>query len=130
MNDPRGGVEPTLQGFDHRLREKPSGTQERSECGPEGVRRVSAEYSPGETRSSVVSATSASKLRGRYFLSKKAGIAQSVERKLAKLEVASSNLVSRSIFFLASLSSFFCVKDQDIRRLPWLESILRRDWLA
>jgi len=28
------------------------------------------------------------------------------------------------------LSSFFCVKDQDIRRLPWLESILRRDWLA
>ena len=30
----------------------------------------------------------------------KAGIAQLVERNLAKVEVASSNLVSRSIFFL------------------------------
>ena len=39
--------------------------------------------------------------RGRSrVLIKQAGIAQLVERNLAKVEVASSNLVSRSMFFL------------------------------
>ena len=37
-----------------------------------------------------------------------AGIAQLVERNLAKVEVASSNLVSRSIFCIISLDIIAC----------------------
>ena len=45
-----------------------------------------------------------------------AGIAQLVERNLAKVEVASSNLVSRSIFF-SSLSSLAQVKASSVEYL-------------
>ena len=39
-----------------------------------------------------------------------AGIAQLVERNLAKVEVASSNLVSRSIIKTSALPGFFIVE--------------------
>ena len=44
------------------------------------------------------------------FCDDQAGVAQLVERNLAKVEVASSRLVSRSKFGKKSLTQFICVR--------------------
>ena len=48
--------------------------------------------------------------RNNVFCEDQAGVAQLVERNLAKVEVASSSLVSRSKFGKKSLTQFNCVR--------------------